>query len=87
MTQDNIYAYAQFSVIAGRDVSVMDYEGEDLCTLRLFPGHEAAIDYARDLCNDGYDYAYVMGVGPDGVPDTKRVVRVADDAPDFVNLG
>ena len=87
MTQDNIYAYAQFSVIAGRDVSVMDYEGEDLGTLRLFTSHEPAIDYARDLCNEGFDYAYVMGISPDGVPDTKRVVRVADTEPSFVNLG
>jgi hypothetical protein len=45
------------------------------------------MDYARDLLNDGYDYAYVMGIGPDGVPDTANVARVADDEPSLVNLG
>jgi hypothetical protein len=82
MTQDNIYAYAQFSVIGG-----YDYVAARARTLRLFTSHEAAIDYARDLCNEGFDYAYVMGISPDGVPDTKRVVRVADTEPSFVNLG
>jgi hypothetical protein len=81
MTQDNIYAYASFSVMGG-----WDYEGESACSLRIFANHEAAIDYARDLCNEGHDYAYVMGISPDGVPDTKHVLRVADDAPEFVNL-
>jgi hypothetical protein len=82
MTQDNIYAYAQFSVMGG-----WDYEGESARSLRLFASHESAIDYARDLLNDGYDYAYVMGIGPDGVPDTANVVRVADDEPSLVSLG
>jgi hypothetical protein len=82
MTQDNIFAYAQFSVIGGHD-----YEGESTRSLRLFASHEPAIDYARDLCNDGFDYAYVMGISPDGVPDLAHVVRVADDEPSFVNLG
>jgi len=82
MTQDNIYSYASFSVMGGHD-----YEGESARTLRIFASHEPAIDYARHLCNEGFDYAYVMGISPDGVPDTKRVVRVADDEPSFVNLG
>ena len=82
MTQDNIYSYASFSVIGG-----YDYEGEVARTLRVFASHEVAIDYARDLCNDGCDYAYVMGVSPEGVPDLAHVLRVADDEPSFVNLG
>jgi hypothetical protein len=45
------------------------------------------MDYARDLIDQGFDYAYVMGIGPDGVPDLANVARVADDGPDFVNLG
>ena len=82
MTQDNIYAYASFSVMGG-----FDYEGESARTLRIFASHEPAIDYARHLCNKGFDYAYVMGISPDGVPDTKCVVCVADDESSFVNLG
>jgi hypothetical protein len=82
MTQDNIYAYASFSVMGG-----WDYEGESARSLRIFANHEAAIDYARDLCNEGHDYAYVIGFLPSGEPDMKHVLRVADDAPDFVNLG
>jgi hypothetical protein len=81
MTQDNIYAYAQFSVMGGHD-----YEGESARSLRLIGSHESAMDYARDLCNEGFDYAYVMGIGPDGVPDLANVARVADDGPDFVSL-
>jgi hypothetical protein len=82
MTQDNIYAYATFSVMGGHD-----YEGESARSLRLIGSHESAMDYARDLIDQGFDYAYVMGIGPDGVPDTANVARVADDGPDFVNLG
>ncbi|MGA1753420.1 MAG: hypothetical protein ACO395_08735, partial [Pontimonas sp.] len=78
---DNIYAYASFSVMGGHD-----YEGETAYSLRVFAGHEAAIDYARNLCNEGYDYAYVIGFLPSGEPDMKHVLRVADDAPEFVNL-
>lgn len=88
MTQNNntlnttvyVRAYIQFSVIG---VSV---KSEDICTLRLFASHEAAIDYARDLIDEGYDYAYVMEIGPDGVPDLAKVTRVADTEPSLVNL-
>ena len=82
MTKDNAYAYASFSVIGGHD-----YEGESARSMRLIGSHESAMDYARDLIDQGYDYAYVMGIGPDGVLDLANVARVADDGPDFVNLG
>ncbi len=82
MTQDNIYAYAQFSVMGG-----WDYEGESARSMRIFANYEAAIDYARDLIDQGHDYAYVIGIGPDGVPDLANVIRVADDEPSLVNLG
>jgi hypothetical protein len=81
MTQDNAYAYASFAAIGGHD-----YEGETAYSLRVFANHEAAIDYARHLGSEGYDYAYVIGFLPSGEPDMKHVLRVADDAPDFVNL-
>jgi hypothetical protein len=81
MTQDNIYAYASFSVMGG-----FNYEGECARTLRIFASHEVAINYARDLCNDGFDYAYVMGHDANGVPDLANVVRVADEGPDQVDL-
>ncbi len=82
MTQDNIYAYASFSVIGG-----WDYEGESLRSLRLFADYESAMDYARDLNDEGYDYVYVTGIGADGVPDLANVARVADEEPSLVNLG
>lgn len=81
MTQNNTRGYTSFSVIGGHD-----YEGESAHSLRVFTNHEAAIDYARRLNNDGYDYAYVIGFLSSGEPDMKHVLRVADDAPEFVNL-
>ena len=81
MTQDNIYAYASFSVMGGHD-----YEGESARTLRIFASHEPAIDYARHLCNKCFDYAYVVGVDADGVPDLANTIRVADEEPSLVDL-
>ena len=81
MTQDNAYAYAQFSAIGGHD-----HQGECAWTLRIFASYEAAVDYARDLCDEGFDYVYVMGIGPDGVPNLAEVTRVADTEPSLVNL-
>jgi hypothetical protein len=78
MTQDNIYAYAHFTVIGG-----CGDERNAASSLRIFASHEAALDYARDLVNSHFDHAYVMGVGADGVPDlanVANVVRVADVA-------
>ena len=74
MTQDNIYAYSHFTVIGGHD-----YQGEDASSLRIFASYEAALDYARVILFDGFDYAYVMGVGADGVPDLANVLRVAEE--------
>ena len=81
MTQDNIYAYAHFTAIGG-----WEHEGENASSLRIFASHEAALDYARAICYDGFDYAYVMGVGADGVPDLATVLRVADEEPSIVDL-
>ena len=88
MTQDNIYAYAQFSVIGGWAEQLVgaDYVSEFLSTLRLFANREAAIDYARDAIDCGFDYAYVIGIGADGVPDLVNVIRVADTEPSQVSL-
>lgn len=82
MTQDNAYAFAQFSAIGGRD-----YEGESFNSMRLFATYEAALDYARDILNEGFDYAYVAGIYADGTMGLKEVTRVADDEPSVVSLG
>lgn len=82
MTKDNAYAFAQFSVMGGHD-----YEGETFTSMRLLGDYESACDYARDLVNDGYDYAYVSGVYPDGTLELREVTRVADDGPEMVDLG
>lgn len=82
MNKDNAYAFAQFSVIGGHD-----YEGETFYSMRLFGDYELACDYARDLVNEGYDYAYVAGVYADGTMGLKEVIRVADDGPSVVDLG
>jgi hypothetical protein len=86
MTQDNIYAYAQFSVIGGNDFGAGTGSWEDVRTTQIFASHEAAIDYARDLIDDDYYYAYVIGIGADGVPDLVNVIRVADTEPSQVSL-
>jgi hypothetical protein len=91
MTQDNAptegrngsygAAFASFATIGG-----YDYEGERIGSLRIFADYEAALDYARDILNDGFDYAYVAGVNPDGSLATEDVTRVADDEPSVVSL-
>jgi hypothetical protein len=81
MTQDNAYSFASFAAIGG-----YDYEGERIGSLRIFADYESACDYARDILNDGFDYAYVAGVNPDGTLATKDVTRVADNEPSVVNL-
>ena len=81
MTKDNAYAFAQFSAIGGHD-----YQGEAFYSMRLFGNYESACDYARDLINEGYDYAYVAGITINGFIGLKEVTRVADDGPDMVNL-
>ena len=81
MTKDNAYAFAQFSVIGGHD-----YQGETFYSMRLFGDYESACDYARDLINKGYDYAYVAGIYADGTMGLKEVTRVADDEPSMEEL-
>ena len=81
MNKDNAYAFAQFSAIGGHD-----YQGEAFYSMRLFGNYESACDYARDLINEGYDYAYVAGITINGFIGLKEVTRVADDGPDMVNL-
>jgi hypothetical protein len=74
-------AFAQFAAIGGHD-----YEGEVFRSMRLFASYESAVDYARCLICDGFDYAYVAGVNADGSLATKDVIRVADDEPSVVSL-
>ena len=81
MTKDNAYAFAQFSAIGGHAG-----EGESFNSMRLFGSVDDALDYARDLLNQSYDYAYVSGVHADGSIELKEVIRVADDEPSMVNL-
>lgn len=81
MTQDNAYAFASFAAIGGHD-----YEGESFNSMRIFASYEAALDYARDILDHGYDYVYVAGVRPDGTLDRSDVTRVADDEPSVVSL-
>ena len=82
MTKDNAYAFAQFSAIGGHD-----YEGESFNSMRLFGDYESACDYARDLINEDYDYAFVAGIYADGTMGLKEVTRVADEEPSMVSLG
>lgn len=82
MTQDNAYAFAQFAVIGGTS-----YEGQSFSSMRLFGDYEQALDYARDLVDNCFDYAYVAGINPDGTLATENVTRVADDEPSVVSLG
>lgn len=81
MTQDNAYAFASFIAQGGHD-----YEGESFDSIRIFGSVDNALDYARDLLNQNYDYAYVSGIHADGSIELKEVIRVADDEPSMVNL-
>ena len=81
MTQDNAYAFSTFAAIGGTD-----YEGESFRSMRLFGSVDDAIDYARRLLNDRFDYAYVTGVHADGSLELKDVMRIADDEPSVVDL-
>ena len=81
MTQDNAFAYSAFSVIGGHD-----YEGESARTMRLLGSHEAAVEYACELLDEGFDHAYVIGVLPDGSYDLAHTSRIAGDEPSDVNL-
>jgi len=81
MTQDNAYAFDEFAAIGGHD-----YEGESFRSMRLFASYEDALDYARALVNDGYDYALVAGVHGQGTLELAEVTRVADDEPSVVGL-
>lgn len=81
MTQDNAYAFNEFAAIGGHD-----YEGETFASMRIFGRYEDALDYARNLVNDGYDYALVAGVHGQGTLELKEVTRVADDEPSVVSL-
>ena len=81
MTKDNAYAFTQFATIGGHD-----HDGQSFATMRLFGDYESACDYARDLVDEGYDYAFVSGVRADGTMELSEVTRVADDEPSSVNL-
>lgn len=81
MTQDNAYAFASFAAIGGHD-----YEGETFSSMRIFASYEAALEYAKALHADGYDYTYVAGVNADGSLEQKDVTRVADDEPSVVDI-
>lgn len=77
----NETSFSQFAAIGGHD-----YEGEAFKSLRIFADYESACDYARDLLEQGYDYAFVTGVRPDGTLDCSNVTRVADDEPSVVSF-
>ena len=81
MNKDNAYAFASFIAQGGHDC-----EGESFNSIRIFGSVDDALDYARDILDDGYDYAYVSGVHADGSIELKEVIRVADDEPSSVNL-
>ena len=81
MTKDNAYAFSTFAAISGTD-----YAGENFRSMRLFGSADDAIDYARKLLDEGFDYAYVTGVHADGSLERKDVMRIADDEPSVVDL-
>ena len=81
MTQDNSFAFASFSVIGG-----LDCEGEFFGSMRIFGDYETALDYARELINRRFDYAYVAGVNADGSLEKHDVTRVADCEPSVVSI-
>ena len=81
MTKDNAYAFSTFAAIGGTD-----YEGENFRTMRLFGSADDAVDYARKLLDEGFDYAYVTGVHADGSLELKDVMRIADDETSAVDL-
>jgi hypothetical protein len=81
MTKDNAYAFSQFATIGGHD-----HDGQSFATMRLFGDYESACDYARDLVDEGYDYAFVSGVRADGTMELSEVTRVAESEPSSVNL-
>ena len=81
MNKDNSYSFASFIAQGGHD-----YEGETFYSIRIFGSVDDALDYAREILFDGYDYVYVSGVHADGSIELKEVIRVADDEPSMVNL-
>ena len=81
MNKDNAYSFASFIAQGGHD-----HEGENFNSIRIFGSLDHALDYARDILNQSYDYVYVSGVHADGSIELKEVIRVADDEPSMVNL-
>lgn len=81
MTQDSIYAFASFAVIGGHD-----YEGETFASLRICDSYENAEELGCNYLEQGYDYALIAGVYPDGSIEQKNAIRIADDEPSVVDI-
>lgn len=70
-----------FAAIGGHD-----YEGESFNSMRVLTSYESACDYARDLIDKGYDYAYVSLLREDGTLNLKNATRIACDGPEEFDL-